>query len=53
MVGRGVDEHAALVPGATLHADVLVDVAQALQLAVADHDGCTEDGGEREREKVL
>ena len=50
VVGGGVDEHPALVPGAALHADVLVDVAQALQLAVADHDGCTADREESERE---
>lgn len=40
VVGGGVDEDAALVPGAALHTDVLVDVAEALQLTVADHDGC-------------
>lgn len=43
MVGGGVDEDAALVPGAALHTDVLMDVAQALQLPVADHDGCGEE----------
>lgn len=39
MVGGGVDEDSALVPGAALHSDVLVNVAQTLQLTVADHDG--------------
>lgn len=39
VVGCGVDEDAALVPRSALHSDVLVDVAQTLQLAVADHDG--------------
>ena len=46
VVGGGVDEHPTLVPGPALHPDVLVDVAQALQLAVADHDGCAGDRGE-------
>lgn len=40
VVGGGVDEDSTLVPGSTLHSDVLVDVAQTLQLAVADHDRC-------------
>lgn len=40
VVGGGVDEDATLVPGATLYSDVLVNVAQTLQLAVADHDRC-------------
>ena len=44
VVGGGVNEHSALVPGPALDADVLVDVAQTLQLPVADHDGCR--GGE-------
>lgn len=40
VVGGGVDEDSTLVPGSTLHSDVLVNVAQTLQLAVADHDCC-------------
>lgn len=39
VVGGGVDEDSTLIPGSTLHSDVLVNVAQTLQLAVADHDG--------------
>lgn len=40
VVGGGVDEDSALVPGPALHSDVLVNVAQTLQLTVADHNGC-------------
>lgn len=40
MVGGGVDEDSTLVPGSTFHSDVLVNVAQTLQLTVADHDRC-------------
>lgn len=39
MVGGCVDEDSTLVPRSTLHSDVLMDVAQTLQLTVADHDG--------------
>lgn len=39
VVGGGVDEDSTLVPGSTLHPDVLMNVAQTFQLAVADHDG--------------
>lgn len=39
VVGGGVDEDSALVPGPALHSDVLMNVAQTLQLTVADHDG--------------
>ena len=41
MVAGGVDEHSTLVPCAALHADVLMDGAQVLQLAVTHSDGCT------------
>ena len=40
VVGGGVDEDSTLVPGSALHSDVLMNVAQTLQLTVADHDGC-------------
>lgn len=39
VVGGGVDEDSSLVPGSALHSDVLMNVAQTLQLTVADHDG--------------
>lgn len=39
VVTRGIDEDAALIPGAALDPDVLVDVAEGFQLPVADHDG--------------
>lgn len=39
VVGGGVDEDSTLVPGSTLHSDVLMNVAQTLKLTVADHDG--------------
>lgn len=50
VVGGGVDEDSTLVPGSTLHSDVLVNVAQTLQLAVADHDRC---GTKREQFHTL
>ncbi len=39
VVGGGVDEDSTLIPSSTLHPDVLMNVAQTLQLTVADHDG--------------
>lgn len=39
MVGSGVDEDPTLIPGSALYSDVLMNVAQALQLTVTDHDG--------------
>lgn len=39
MVGSGVDKDSTLIPGSTLHSDVFMNVAQALQLPVTDHDG--------------
>lgn len=39
MVGRGVNEDATLIPGSALYSDVFMNVAQALQLTVADHYG--------------
>lgn len=39
MVACGVDEDPALVPGAALDPDVLMDVTKRLQLPVANHDG--------------
>lgn len=39
MVGSGVDKDPTLIPGSALYSDVFVNVAQALQLTVTDHDG--------------
>lgn len=40
MVGGGVDEDSTLIPGSTLHSDVLMNVTETLPLTVTDHDGC-------------
>ena len=40
MVGGCVDKDTALVPGARLDADVLMDGAQIFKLAIADGDHC-------------
>ena len=50
VVGSGVDEHPTLIPGPGLHADVLVDRTQVLQLLVTDRDGCKERRGEAEKQ---
>ena len=40
MIAGRVDEYTAVVPGAALDADILMDHTQILQLAVTDGDGC-------------
>lgn len=50
MVGSGVDEDPTLIPGSTLHSDVFMNVAQALQLTVTDHDGYS--SGQKKTKRV-
>lgn len=49
MVGSGVDKDPTLIPGSTLDSDVFMNVAQALQLTVTDHDGYR--SGEKKQNK--
>lgn len=37
VVGGGVNKDSALIPGSALHSDVFMDVAETLQLTVANH----------------